>query len=114
MLNQRRFCLAIAVLGASFAVAFFIVVIPELVRHPNVFAALAAGFVNPFAAGYAMDAITCWLILAVWVFYEARTKGIKRGWVALVLGVAPGVATGLAVYLLLRLKHEQQSVRAQP
>ncbi|WP_369010820.1 DUF2834 domain-containing protein [Klebsiella pneumoniae] len=34
-------------------------------------------------------------------------KGIRHGWVALLLGVVPGVATGFAVYLLIRLNQEK-------
>lgn len=47
------------------------------------------------------------VMLAVWVMYEAKVKGIRHGWVALLLGVVPGVATGFAVYLLIRLKQEK-------
>jgi hypothetical protein len=45
-------------------------------------------------------------VLAIWVLYEARMKGIRHGWIALALGVVPGVATGFGVYLLLRLNQE--------
>lgn len=76
----------------------------RVISHPNAFDAFAAGFVNPLASGYAMDAITCWAILAVWVLHEAKTKGIQHGWVAVVLGIAPSVAAGLAVSLLIRAK----------
>jgi Terpene cyclase DEP1 len=77
-------------------------VLPPLVADPDVIGALLAGFVNPYAAGYALDAITCWLILAVWVVHEARARGIRHGWIALLLGLVPGVATGLACYLIVR------------
>ncbi|HNM03492.1 MAG TPA: DUF2834 domain-containing protein, partial [Leptospiraceae bacterium] len=63
----------------------------------------AAGFVNPFAAGYSMDTIFCWLILAIWVAYEARVRQIRYGWVCVLLGIVPGVATGFAFYLLIRM-----------
>lgn len=98
----QRFRLVIGALGAAFAVAFCIVVLPPLARNPDVIDALVAGFVNPYAAGYALDTITCWLILAVWVWHEARAKGVRHGWVAVALGAVPGVATGLAAYLLIR------------
>jgi hypothetical protein len=77
-----------------------------------VFGALAAGFVNPYAAGYAMDTICCWCVLTVWVIHEARAKGIRHGWIAVMLGLAPGVATGFAVYLLLRLSQEEKTQAA--
>src|SRR5690606_29233179 len=96
------------VLGIGFLLAFAVVVVPQLLQDGDILGAFAAGFVNPYASGYALDAIFCWAVLAVWVLYEARAKGIRHGWVALVLGLAPGVATGLAVYLLLRHQQEQK------
>jgi Terpene cyclase DEP1 len=101
------------VLGSTFAVAFAVVCIPPLLVNPDVIGAFAAGFVNPFAAGYALDVIFCWLVLASWVTYEAKVHGIKHGWVALLLGLTPGVATGFAVYLLLRLTQAQRANNSQ-
>ncbi len=103
-MSQRWFSWCVALLGGAFAGAFFVVVVPPLLVSGDIAGAFAAGFVNPFASGYAMDTLICWCILAVWVAYEAKSKGIKHGWVAVLLGVAPGVATGLAFYLLLRLR----------
>lgn len=94
----------IAALGLLFALAFVVVVVPPLWASGDIVGALAAGFVNPFASGYALDAIICWCILALWVIHDARHEGVRHGWVALVLGLVPGVATGLAFYLLLRLR----------
>lgn len=91
-------------LAAGFAAAFCVLVLPPLAAHPDILGAFAAGFVNPYAAGYALDTILCWCVLATWVAWEARHDGVRHGWVALVLGVVPGVATGFAVYLLLRLR----------
>ena len=93
-------------LGGGFAAAFVVLCLPPLWHDPDILAAAAAGFVNPYASGYALDTILCWCVLAVWVKYEAAAKGIKYGWVTLLLGVVPGVATGFAAYLLLRLRHE--------
>lgn len=92
----------IALLGVGFALAFMLMVVPPLIASGDVMGAFAAGFVNPYASGYALDAIVCWCILAVWVVQEARQLNVRYGWVALVLGIAPGVATGFALYLLLR------------
>ena len=100
----------LVILAAGFAVLFAVVVMPPLLASGDVLGAFAAGFVNPYAAGYAMDAITCWLVLAAWVIYEAKARHVRHGWVALLLGLAPGVATGFAVYLLLRMRHEQPHV----
>lgn len=95
-------------LAAGFALLFAVVVMPPLLASGDVAGALAAGFVNPFASGYALDAIFCWLVLAVWVVQEAKTQGVRHGWVALLLGLAPGVATGFGVYLLLRARQLRQ------
>jgi hypothetical protein len=101
--------LLLIALGGGFAVAFALIVLPPLLREPDVLGAFAAGFVNPYASGYALDAILCWCVLAVWVIHEARTAGVRHGWIALVLGVVPGVATGFAVYLLLRLSQRRNA-----
>ncbi len=105
-MNTKLFKSLIAAVGIAFTLAFCLVVVPELVNKPNVTAAFAAGFVNPFAAGYSIDTIACWCALAIWVIYEASTKGIRHGWVAVVIGIVPGVAAGLCMYLLIRLKQE--------
>ena len=80
---------------------------PAVSRKPGILSAFAGGFVNPYATGYALDAFCTWGVLAVWVVYEAKAKGFRHGWVALVLGVVPDVAVGFACYLLLQLKQEQ-------
>ena len=104
-MHEKTFQWLVALLGLGFALAFAVIVVPALIAEPDVIAAFSAGFVNPFASGYSLDAIFCWLLLCVWVIYEARAHRLRHGWLALLLGVAPGVATGLAVYLLLRLRH---------
>lgn len=107
-MSEKIFRYALWVLGLGFAGAFSLIVLPPLLEKPDVLGAFAAGFVNPYASGYALDAIFCWLVLAAWVIHEARTAHIRHGWVALLLGIAPGVATGFAAYLLLRL-HQQRA-----
>lgn len=94
-------------LAVGFALAFTLICGPALLENPDIIGAFAAGFVNPFSSGYALDAIMCWFVLAVWVTYEAKTLGMRHGWIALLLGIAPGVATGFAVYLLMRLRQEK-------
>lgn len=106
-MSPSLFRTLLVAIAAAFSLAFGVLVVPPLLQSGDVLGAFAAGFVNPYASGYALDAIACWCVLTVWVIYEARHKGIKLGWVAVLLGVAPGVATGWAVYLLLRLKQEQ-------
>ncbi|MDD3763043.1 MAG: DUF2834 domain-containing protein [Nevskiales bacterium] len=94
----------LVVLALGFAAAFSIIVVPPLLASGDLFGALAAGFVNPYASGYSLDTIMCWCVLAAWVVHEARSAGVRHGWVALLLGLVPGVATGFAVYLLLRMR----------
>lgn len=105
-MNQSTFKLLLILLAAGFAVALAAICLPPLIDNPDLIAAITSGFVNPYATGYSLDAITCWFVLAVWVWYEAKEKRIRHGWLALALGVVPGVATGFAVYLLLRLQQE--------
>lgn len=110
-MSEKVFRLLLWALALGFALAFTLLVMPPLLEKPDVVGAFAAGFVNPYASGYALDAISCWLVLAVWVIYEARNLGVRHGWVALLLGIAPGVATGFAIYLLLRLKQTTAASR---
>jgi drug/metabolite transporter (DMT)-like permease len=105
--NSHLFQALLVAIAAAFAMAFGAVVLPPLIQSRDIVGAFTAGFVNPYASGYAMDTISCWCVLTTWVIHEKRRKGIKHGWLALLLGVVPGVATGLAVYLLLRLKQDQ-------
>ncbi len=103
-MSQTLFKAVIIAAAAAFLTLFCAVVIPPLVANPDVAGAFAAGFVNPYASGYSADTLACWVILAAWVAYEARALGIRHGWIAVVLGMVPGVAVGLALYLLLRMK----------
>ena len=100
-------------LGILFALAFMVIVVPPLVQSGDVIGAFAAGFVNPYSSGYSLDVILCALILFVWILYERKSRGIKHGWIAIPLSFVPGVATGFAVYLVLRsrqLEKEQAVV----
>ena len=105
--NVFKFCLLLSAL--LFTIIFRVLVVPPLIKNPDILAAFAAGFVNPFAAGYSTDVFFCWFVLAVWVWFEASSQAIKYGWVCLVLGVVPGVAVGFALYLLIR--HSQLMAR---
>lgn len=90
------------ILGGGFGAAFIALCVPPLLHDPDIVGAALAGFVNPFSSGYALDTICCWFVLTVWVVYEARALGMRHGWIAPLLGLVPGVATGFAFYLLLR------------
>lgn len=110
-MNEKSFTFALICIAAAFTLFFGFTVIPPLIADPNLVAAMMAGFVNPYAAGYSTDVIACWLILCVWIIYEARTLSIKNGWVFLLLGMVPGVAVGFSLYLVSRhyqLRHLQE------
>ena len=92
----------VGLLGAAFTLFFFIYVLPPALASGDILGAFAAGFVNPFAAGYSMDTIICGLILIVWVLYERAAMGMRHGWIAIPLVFIPGVATAFAYYLLMR------------
>ena len=88
--------------GAAFAIAFAVIVVPALLETGDIPGAFAAGFVNPFSSGYSIDVILCAVLVIIWVLYERSTLGIKHGWIAIPLCFVPGVAVGLAYYLILR------------
>ena len=101
-MNERHFRATIITVAFGFSVLFSVIVVPPLIDDPDIVGAFGAGFVNPYSTGYSADVIACWLILAAWVAFEAKSKHVKHGWICLLLGVVPGVAVGLAAYLLLR------------
>lgn len=94
----------LVLLGGAFAVAFCIIVVPPLLASGDIVGAALGGFVNPYASGYSLDTILCWCVLAVWVLHERQTLGMRGGWIALLLGLVPGVATGFAYYLFVRTR----------
>lgn len=100
-MRKKIFKISIAFIGLLFTLLFCSIVVPPLLEDPDIIGAFAAGFVNPYASGYAADVFCCWAILLVWVIYEAPK--VKYGWVCLLLGIIPGVAVGFALYLLLRM-----------
>lgn len=101
---DKVFRAALWLLALGFTVVFFAVVGPQLAIDKDVVYGLGQGFVNPYSSGYAWDIVFSYAVLAAWVIYEAVAKGVKHGWVALVLGFVPGVAVGLAAYLLIRAR----------
>jgi len=99
-MSASAYRFALLAVALVFSAIFFYVVVPPLIENPDIIGAFAAGFVNPYASGYAADTLSCWAVLAIWVLYER--KQVPNGWIALVLGVVPGVAVGLVAYLLMR------------
>lgn len=101
-MTQRSFLYIIGAIGLAFTIAFAILVAPSLLNDLSIVTALSSGFVNPYATGFSLDTLSSWLVRTVWIVYEARSSGIKHGWIAILLGLIPGTATGFAVYLILR------------
>lgn len=101
-MTRNQFEIVVMGLGALFTVCFIVFVVPPLLESGDVIGAFAAGFVNPYSTGYSIDVFVCAFILMVWALYEARTLGIRHGWVVFPLSFMPGVATAFAVYLVLR------------
>lgn len=96
---------AIIIIAAGIFLAIFLfIVTPPVLASGDVLGAFAAGFVNPYASGYSSDVLACWVILAAWIAYEAKTLGIRHGWICALLGIIPGVAVGFALYLLIRMR----------
>lgn len=110
-MNESVFKYTMYFIALAFSLVVAVVVMPPLIESPDILAALAAGFVNPYASGYSADVLLCWLVLAVWVFYESRTLAVKHGWVCLLLGAFPGVAVGFPLYLVLRSGQIKQSAK---
>lgn len=101
-MSERNFLIIIAAIGLGFSAIFGVTVLPLLLRDFDPFGAIAAGFVNPFSSGFALDTLSSWLVLSIWIVYETRARGIRHGWISIVLGIVPGTVTGLASYLIIR------------
>lgn len=108
MQTFRILCYVIALL---FSACFAAVVVPALIRDGDIIGAFAAGFVNPYASGYSLDVLLCWLTLFIWVVYDSKAHAVRHGWICLALGVVPGVAVGFPLYLVLR-SYQLQEVRS--
>ncbi|MCR9140932.1 MAG: DUF2834 domain-containing protein [bacterium] len=108
-MSENVFRISVAAVGLAFAVIFCVVVVPPLLESGDVVGAALAGFVNPYASGYSSDTILCWVVLAIWVVYESKSLSIRHGWIALLIGLVPGVATGFALYLILRSRQLQEA-----
>ena len=109
-MNRKLFKIGRAFIATMFVMIFCVLVIPPLVQNPDIIGAFAKGFVNPYASGYSVDVICCWVVLLLWVVYEYPK--VRYGWICLPLGLVPGVAFGFALYLILRsnqLKAETMS-----
>ena len=101
-MSQRAFEIAQIAVAAVFTLVFAIIVVPALIQDGDVIGAFAAGFVNPYSSGYSFDVLLCWLALAIWVVHDRAVHAIRYGWICLLLGVVPGVAVGLPLYIVVR------------
>jgi hypothetical protein len=100
---DTRFDWLIALLGVAFIATFAYVVVPPFIDdNLDLASAVQDAFVNPYASGFAIDAIFTYAVLVVWIVHESVYREIRHGWLAIVLGLVAGVAVGLVVYLLIR------------
>lgn len=103
-MGERMFQSTVVLAGGIFLVIFLTIVVPPLLVDGDVLGAFAAGFVNPYAAGYSSDVLACFVILAAWILYERQRYGVRHGLWCIPLSVVPGVAVGFAAYLLIRMR----------
>ena len=104
-MTVRWFRATLLGLAAVFTLLFTVIIPPALRRDGwDFWGGARDTFANSYAAGVSIDVLMTYAVLAVWVFYEARTAQVRRGWIALVLGLATGVTVGLAAYLLIRAR----------
>mgnify|MGYP001554742831 CR=1 FL=1 len=104
-MTDRSFRAVLLVLAAVFVVLFAAIIPPALIDDGfDFWGAARATFVNPYASGVSVDVLMAYVVLAVWVFHEARTRHVRRGWIALVLGLVTGLTVALVAYLLIRVR----------
>lgn len=101
-MKEKIYKTSLAVVAIGFTLILAWLVTPPLSENFDIVNAFASGFVNPFSSGYSLDAICCWIVLAIWIVYEYPK--VKYGWICLLLGLIPGVVVGFALYLILRSK----------
>ena len=105
-MSERAFGLVALLIGLAFAVFFAAYVLPPALQSGDVIGAFAAGYVNPYAAGYSTDTILCGVILIAWIGFEMSTgRSPRHAWVCIPLAIVPGVATSFGLYLFLRTRH---------
>lgn len=56
-MSEGIFRASLLLAAVLFTAIFCVLVIPPLIENPDIIAAFAAGFVNPFAAGYSTDVL---------------------------------------------------------
>ncbi len=101
-MSENLLRVSVVTIAVAFTIYFCVTVVPAVLETGDVIGAFAAGFVNPFSSGYSTDVIACWVVLLLWLIYEASAYGVRGGWICVLLGVVPGVVVGLAAYLVIR------------
>jgi len=104
-MTERSYRAGLIGLAAVFTALFFATVVPALAGDSwDFWGAAKDTFANPYAAGVSIDVLLAYVVLALWVIYEALAKQVTRGWIALVIGLVTGLTVALAVYLLIRMR----------
>ena len=112
-MHKTIFKVTLITISLIFTIGFIVVIAPLLIKNPDIYLAFASGFVNPFAAGFTTDTILTWWALCIWIVYEAKTLSIKHGWICIILGLVPGVAVGLSLYLVVRMQQINEVTKQQ-
>ncbi len=106
-MTERSFKAGLIGIAALFIVLFVVILAPE-VKDLTFGKAIDDMFDTPVASGVSTDILLTYAALALWVVYEAVTKQVRRGWIALVLG-AVGVAVALPAYLIIRMGQVEEA-----
>ncbi len=109
-MSESIFKQLMCTIALLFTLFVMVYLIPPLIASEDILGSLALGFVNIFSTAYTLDAIFCWIVLTIWVFYESKAFLVKHGWICVILGIFPGVAVGFPIYLLLRHSQLKQSL----
>ena len=106
-MTERIFKAGLVGLAALFVVLFVVILAPA-VGDLTLGKAIDDMFGTPVSSGVSTDILLTYAVLFLWVVYEAMTKKIRHGWIALVLG-AVGVAVALPAYLLIRMRQVHEA-----
>jgi hypothetical protein len=108
-MTERIFRAGLVAFAVVFTVLFVAIIPPALIDDGfDFWGGALHTFDNPYAAGVSIDVLLAYGVLALWVVYEAATKHVRRGWIALLLGLVTGLTVGFAVYLLIRMRQVRE------
>ncbi len=102
-MTEKSFKTGLITLAAIFTV-LFLLIIGAALGDLTPATVVDDMFANPAASGVSTDVLLTYAVLALWVVYEATAKKVRHGWIALLVGIVPGVTVGLAAYLLIRMR----------